>query len=256
MHRLVLLVVGLFLLLVPPTVSADVILVDPEREDGYARFGVAGFAGELTAVLPVAGAPTDMTLVVDLVAGPLVRLAVLLDEFGEALESTYVYPEGRFIMTGQWAAPDGSTASARFVAPIPNFQFTVTRERDDQCSGDACPGTTGALLVGPGLFDPVFAQVLGVQQTTAPFGLDFYLELITDDPSVPLRFGNFNAPNFSIPATAAPEPATLALALVAGGMLLRRARRAAARSRHAGRTDGPAAPQLPAPAAIRFSASR
>ena len=92
-----------------------------------------------------------------LTSGPLLDLSVTNDAFGMPVSSVYQYGPGELIVNARWDSNTGPM-SGTFVAPILGLTVNVD---ETNCFPFGCNkmGRATALL-GPGLFDPLFADAL------------------------------------------------------------------------------------------------
>lgn len=172
---------------------------------GGGYFNDDGFIGELSAILARGDFSREIESVrFYLESGPLQSLVVVRNASGEALQSTYTFAPG--VLRFEYRAPTDPRRNG-FSAPIPDFTFTITRERDADCIAGSCPSTNQAMFVGEGLLSPEVAAFFGVERETLPFSFGFNLEVISGEPEPgAFRAGPFNSLSFSFQAQAVPEP--------------------------------------------------
>lgn len=156
---------------------------------------------------------------ITIVSGPLLDL-IVDDPF-----TSYRYGSGLLTLDAEGFAPDGTFVQGTFTAPTDPFWIDLEEDSDDLFGGAIADDFEIGL--GPGLFDPELAKLLGVDTNTFAGFIDFGLEAITGDPDSRSRtgFDHRGFANLEIDAVEVPEPASLLLMVTAGAAWFTRRRR-------------------------------
>lgn len=182
---------------------------------------------------------TDIRGDAGFVTGPLLDLSVVTDAFGTPVRSVYHYGPGELSVIARWQVP-GGFQTGTFVAPILDLTLDVRVESGQCMFGHPCADALASALLGPGVFDPVFAQALGILGPSIDGRFQGHVDRIDGTPSSVTRVGGA-ASGWEVSVNV-PEPTVNALLLSAAAALL-------IRRRH--RTDGPAAGPHTAGLALR-----
>jgi hypothetical protein len=147
----------------------------------------------------------------------------------------YDYGPGTLTMELRVFNPNGPDVDGTFTAVVLPFTIDVTELREceeeeeaDDCEDPDFPGSTSDVFIdlGPGLFDPQIAKLLGISEQTLGGGFFLGLEGIDGGPGSVRRTGadyrGFT--NLEIITQEVPEPG-LAILLVTGGVWMARRRR-------------------------------
>jgi hypothetical protein len=171
---------------------------------GFARIQTGGIEGNLDDQLR--GPHGTFQIVggdIHLVSGPLVDVTPTSDD------AVYTHAAGGSLsITFDLELRDGSIHHGMFTAPLGEFVIHAG-------------GTSGDL--GPGLFDPVTAHILGIKPRTlsSPDGASLYLDMYDSYPQLHREAQAFGY----MPIVAVvPEPGTCLLVVVGLGAALRRKR--------------------------------
>jgi hypothetical protein len=218
MRHMLAVVVGAVLLLTPTIGRASTIELLQDFDTQLLVFGTAPATGDFQFVdvrvdgeLIFLDGPygSGIAGVAEFFSGALLSLTLDTDLFGQA---NYAYADGQFTLNASWTTPDGTILSGSFAAPL--LGLTINTRGEDDDTEPYARGEFTALL-GPGLFDPLLASVLGVLPQTLGGSLSGDLDLITGDPSSAQRLAGAPGPwDARIEATAVPEPGVLALSLL------------------------------------------
>jgi hypothetical protein len=141
----------------------------------------------------------------------------------------YDYGAGTLTMALRVFNPNGSDVDGTFTAVVQPFTIDVTELREceeeeeaDDCEDPDFPGSTARdfwITLGPGMFDPQSAKILGIRPNTLGGEMLLGLEGIDGGPASQSRTG-FDYRGFTeltiVTEEAVPEPSLL-LMLAAGG---------------------------------------
>lgn len=226
-------VVAVVILLVLPRVAAADFInlqTDVDQPGGFPTlvFGTAPATGHFdflnmlvngAAVVVDPSSGSGVTGSVAFSSGALLDLDVTTGPSGE-VTAHYLYDIGEFIVEAEWTTPQGAVMTGSYVAPLVNLSI-------DTCEGDCFAGLATAAFsaaLGPGTFDPVLAQVLGISPASAGGTFLGFLDFIDGDPTTADRVGGAPAPwGVTIDVASVPEPGLTALGgLIAASLWLRR----------------------------------
>jgi hypothetical protein len=218
MRSLLTVVVGALLLLAPHRASAEqiewflypaslVFGLSPATEDGVFRETFVDHVQYQTGTAPF---EADIAGEIDFITGPLLDLSVVTDAFGNPLSSVYHYGPGELSIAAHWLVP-GGVQTVTFLAPLLGLTIDV-RTESGQCQfGTPCADALASAVLGPGLFDPAFAQALGILGPSIGGSFAGHVDRIDGTPSSVRRFGGAASP-WEVDVNV-PEPTVNALLL-------------------------------------------
>jgi hypothetical protein len=157
-------------------------------------------------------------------SGPLLDLSVTTDSSGNPQRSLYHYGPDELSVTGR----SGGLQIGAFVAPILDLTINVFAENNGCPLFEVrCGRASLTALLGPGLFDPAFAQTLGVLGPSINGSLIAGIDRIDGTPSSVIRFGGASSA-WGLDVNVPEPPANALLLAAAGAFLIRRRRPASA----------------------------
>ena len=214
------------LALLLPRISAASELEITVREPMTLAFGTAGasFDGGTFDELFIDGVFQEtpwfsgFSGAVEFEAGPMSLLTVD-DSDPNRVSSHYEFGPGTFTLTANWTDLFGAPLQGKYVAPLLALVVDIRCEQELSAldCGDVWGGSLGDALVsvGPGLFDPVLAQALGLARPGSALFFDLALDGIEGNPADAQRLAGSASgqEDMAIPVTV-PEPSIASLLLL------------------------------------------